>query len=154
MKGAICVTEEVATATAEPTADPGETSEPAEGEEITLERVENEAMGISVLAPEGWEEAGNGVYVRGDSVSDLTSLIQQAAMGAISLAWQDNALIMDVGEFQAEIQARENDDGEVQYMTWTPPISGVPLELAEDDEGAPTIILGSGVVEYTFVKSE
>jgi CubicO group peptidase (beta-lactamase class C family) len=79
---------------------------------------------------------------------------ENESLGTMSLAWQDDALVMDVGEFQAEIRAVEGENGETHYLTWTPPISGMPLELAKDDEGNPTIIFGSGVVAYTFVKSE
>ena len=49
--------------------------------DVTLVPFTSEAFGIAGLVPEGWAEAAPGVYVRGSSPTDLTSLIQQAAPG-------------------------------------------------------------------------
>jgi len=46
-----------------------------------LEPFTNEAMGISGVAPEGWNEAAPGVYARGDMTTDQTAIIQQATPG-------------------------------------------------------------------------
>lgn len=46
-----------------------------------LEPFTNEAMGISGVVPEDWNEAAPGVYARGDMTTDQTSIIQQAAPG-------------------------------------------------------------------------
>lgn len=73
-------------------------------------------------------------------------------LGSMSIEWQDQALLMDVGEFQTELRAREVED-EIRYLTFTPPIAGVPLEFTEDDEGNPIVVFGLGVAEYTFVQA-
>jgi CubicO group peptidase (beta-lactamase class C family) len=49
--------------------------------EITLVPFTDETFGVEGVIPEGWSEAGPGVYVRGEGVGDLTSLIIQAAPG-------------------------------------------------------------------------
>jgi len=46
-----------------------------------LESFTNEAMGISGVVPEGWNEAAPGTYIRASSEDDQTVIIQQAALG-------------------------------------------------------------------------
>ncbi len=46
-----------------------------------LEPFTNEAMGISGVVPEGWNETAPGVYARGDMTTDQTAIIQQAVPG-------------------------------------------------------------------------
>jgi CubicO group peptidase (beta-lactamase class C family) len=70
----------------------------------------------------------------------------------LEVTGENEALILDVGEFQSVIRAYEKDNGETGYFTFTPPIEGVPLEFSEDADGNPQIIFGVGVVEYIFTK--
>jgi glutamine cyclotransferase len=51
------------------------------GEEVTFQPVTDFAMGFTALEPEGWMQAGAGAYRRMASESDLTTVIQQAALG-------------------------------------------------------------------------
>jgi CubicO group peptidase (beta-lactamase class C family) len=53
----------------------------AQGGEITLVPFTSEAFGVEGVIPEGWSEAGPGVYARGEGVGDPTSLIIQVAPG-------------------------------------------------------------------------
>jgi hypothetical protein len=71
-------------------------------------------------------------------------------LGEVTLAWQGERLVLDVGEFAAEIRARLTEEDEIEYFTFDPPLAGIPLELGEDEDGQPVLILGVGVVEYTF----
>ncbi|MEA3337203.1 MAG: alpha/beta fold hydrolase [Chloroflexota bacterium] len=71
-------------------------------------------------------------------------------LGEAELRWQDDDLIMDVGEVQMTVRARRDEDGEVSYLTTTPPAAGMPLELKMDNDGNPFLQYGLGVVEYIF----
>jgi CubicO group peptidase (beta-lactamase class C family) len=75
-------------------------------------------------------------------------------LGNVTVQWQDERLVLDVGEFQTEIRARVNDEGEIKYFTFEPPLAGLPLDAKEGESGEPTLILGVGVVEYKFEKVE
>jgi hypothetical protein len=72
--------EPAAEPTIEPAAEP--TEESHEMPEVTLVPFSSETFAISGLIPEGWAEAAPGIYRRGNSATDLTSLIQQAAPGS------------------------------------------------------------------------
>jgi CubicO group peptidase (beta-lactamase class C family) len=74
-------------------------------------------------------------------------------LGAATLAWRDDALVLDVGEFQTELRASE-DEEDVRYVSFTPPLAGISFEFTEDEGGNSTITFGAGVVEYTFDKIE
>jgi CubicO group peptidase (beta-lactamase class C family) len=89
-----------------------------------------------------------------ESVSAYLGTWTHDALGEMTLAWQDDALLMDVGEVQSVVRSLVNDDGETKYLTFDPPIEGLPLEFGEDDDGQPIITLGLGVVEYVFERVE
>jgi CubicO group peptidase (beta-lactamase class C family) len=76
------------------------------------------------------------------------------ALGELTLALEDGILTADAGEFQVEIRATENDEGEIQYIATSQPLAGLPIEFSGAEEGQPVIVLGTGVVEYTFEKVE
>ena len=73
----------------------------------------------------------------------------------VTLNRDNTALLADIGEFVAELRPQRNDEGEVEsYVMYNPPVAGLTVKLAEADDGKPTIVVGMGVVEYTFVRSE
>jgi hypothetical protein len=72
--------------------------------------------------------------------------------GKLTLVVQDGAVILDVGEFQAEIRARKDEDGGISYLTIVTPLEGLPVEFTTDDNGELIMILATGVMEYTFEK--
>ena len=73
----------------------------------------------------------------------------------VTLNSDNTALVADIGEFIAELRPQLNDEGEVEnYVMYSPPLAGLAVELAENDDGDPTIVVGTGVVEYTFLKPE
>ncbi len=76
------------------------------------------------------------------------------ALGEIRLYFENGKFILDTGEFQSEIRARADDEGNISYGTFTPPIAGMPLEFGEDENGRPIVTFGAGVVEYIFKKLE
>lgn len=76
------------------------------------------------------------------------------ALGPITLSLEGETLLLDAGEFQLEIHAFEGDEGEgVEYVTFNPPLAGLPV-VFEMDEDKPTVVLGTGVAEYTFTAAE
>ncbi len=46
---------------------------------VTLKPYTDKAYGISSVAPEGWQDAGRGIYRRAKSASDITLMAQQSA---------------------------------------------------------------------------
>jgi aminopeptidase-like protein len=88
-----------------------------------------------------------------EAVAPYLGAYTHPVLGDITLAWEDNALMLDAGEFEFEIRSRL-DDGNVEYLTFTPPVEGIPVELGEDEAGNPRLVFGIGVVEYTFERIE
>jgi plasmid stabilization system protein ParE len=73
----------------------------------------------------------------------------------VTLNSDNTALLADIGEFVAELRPQLNDEGGVEnYVMYNPPLAGLAVKLAEGDDGNPIIVVGAGVVEYTFIKLE
>lgn len=89
-----------------------------------------------------------------ESVSAYLGTWTHDALGEMTLAWQDDVLVMDVGEVQSAVRSLVNDDGEIKYLTFDPPIEGLPLEFGEDEDGNLIITVGLGVVEYVYERVE
>jgi CubicO group peptidase (beta-lactamase class C family) len=108
------------------------------------------------LIEEALAELRGSLQVRVDpeKVEPYLGTYTHTALGDVELGWQNDALVLDVGEFQAEIRSRWSEGGGTSYLTFTPPLAGVPLELKEDEAGRPVMVLGAGVAEYTFEKVE
>jgi hypothetical protein len=77
------------------------------------------------------------------------------ALGQIELRLEGDALLLDAGEFQVELRAKLDDDGEVvAYVMDGPPLIGLPMSVTQGTDGAPQIVLGEGVIAYTFTWAE
>ena len=60
---------------------------------------------------------------------------------------------MDVGEFRTRLRSKAGDDGvHASYILSDSTLLGLPLQLVESNTGNPIVVLGVGVVEYTFQK--
>jgi len=127
-----------------------------------LEPFTNEAMGISGVVPEGWNETAPGVYARGDMTTDQTAIIQQAAPG--TTAEQLTAALLpqlgieefpeSVGSYESTALTWDLYIIEVEaYRSVTPGLGG-EFQFSEDDDGNPIIIIGEGAYEYIFEKVE
>jgi CubicO group peptidase (beta-lactamase class C family) len=76
------------------------------------------------------------------------------ALGTITLLLEDGVLWIDAGEFVTEVRAELNDAGEIEnYITYDMPLAGIAAHLREVD-GERRVVVGSGVVEYTFTAVE
>jgi len=95
-----------------------------------------------------------------DALSHLTDLDVEAitpylgtfhndTLGDIVLTYTDDKLTLDAGEFAVELRSFETDSGETRYVSISPAWD-FGFNFTEDDAGDPTIVLGAGLVEYTF----
>ena len=118
----------------------------AQDDEITLVPFTSELYGVEGLIPEGWSEAAPGVYARGASAMDLTSLIIQAAPGMTADALSGVLL----GQLGIDALPESTGTIETEDYTWTQYEIGVQqaglsikvdLALAEDDAGVTLVLL-------------
>jgi CubicO group peptidase (beta-lactamase class C family) len=73
------------------------------------------------------------------------------ALGAVTLELDQGRLWLDAGEFRSELRALAGGPGDgSSYLMADPPMAGLPVELRHVD-GEPTIVLGTGATQYTFV---
>lgn len=77
------------------------------------------------------------------------------ALGEITLTLVDEELTLDAGDFRTRLRPKFDDKGELQgYIQLDPPLQGAIYKFTTTEDGAPTIVLGEGAIEYTFVRSE
>ena len=121
---------------------------PAESEEaVEFEPFANEEMGISGLAPVGWNEAGPGIFARGSSGLDVAALIEQAApMSA------EDLLSTLIGQLGLDETPESVGEREANGLTWTLyaiEVQGVSVDVAltESDELALIVLLQSAADE-------
>jgi CubicO group peptidase (beta-lactamase class C family) len=118
----------------------------AQGGRITLVPFTDEDFGVAGVIPEGWSEAGPGVYARGDGSSDITTLIIQAVPGMTAQALT-GVLLPQLG-----IDALPDGTAtlETAAYTWTLYEIGieqagmsiqVDLALAENETGVTLVLL-------------
>jgi CubicO group peptidase (beta-lactamase class C family) len=84
--------------------------------------------------------------------SDVTALLGSylnEALGEVELRYEDDALVMDAGEFIVELRPNLSEDAEPNsYLLFSAPASGVGIRFEEDG-----FVLGASVTEYTFERS-
>lgn len=77
-----------------------------------------------------------------------------AELGDLTMTLDGDRVLVDVGEFSTEVLLFHNQEQDITaYAFIQPPLAGLEFKLSEDD-GPPSIIVGLGVVEYRFDKSE
>lgn len=92
-----------------------------------------------------------GTEVDPESVTPFEGRYQNEVLGVVDLALEERRLLMDIGEFVAEIRPTMNDEGEGDgYIFYDSPLRGTPVDLRQEAEGGPTLVVGEGVVEYRF----
>lgn len=115
-------------------------------DDIVLVPFVSETFGVEGVVPEGWNEAAPGVYARGASAMDLTSLIIQAAPGMTADALSG----MLLGQLGIEALPESTGAVETGAYTWTlyeinvqqAGLSiAVDLALAENETGVTLVLL-------------
>ena len=73
------------------------------------------------------------------------------ALGPITLEMEGGQLVLDAGEFSTNVRPLLDADGGLEtYITYGVPVTGLPVELLEDDAGQRTVVLGQGAMRYVF----
>ena len=89
------------------------------------------------------------------AVASFLGTYENEALGEITLEMEGGELFLDAGSFRSEIRPAVDRQGEFDtYVTYGVPIVGLPIALEEGEDGEPTVVLGQGAIEYTFVPSE
>jgi hypothetical protein len=74
-------------------------------------------------------------------------------MGDADLSLEDGKLLLDVGEFVAELLPYSDPSvGFEGFIQVSAPGQGLTFRLEEDESGAPQIVFMSGAEEYTFTQ--
>lgn len=125
--------------------------EAADPEVITLIPHTDEGYGIETVIPEGWTEAGNGIYMRSASPTDTTVLAQQAApMNAESLL---SALLPQLALTEAP-ESVGSYSGVLEWTLYQVDVSvgainvSVDLALAEAEGTTYIVLLQTAPEEY------
>lgn len=94
----------------------------------------------------------------GDSVDEAAvqpflGAYTNPVLGDADLSLQDGKLLLDVGEFVAELLPYTNPDVQFEgYIQVNAPGQGLTFRLAEDESGRPQLIFVAGAEEYTFTR--
>ncbi len=108
--------------------------------DVTLIPFEDEAFGLVGVIPEGWQEAGPGVYARGASALDPTALIIQAVPGVSA----DSLLQLLSGQLGLEAAPESTETVEIGNYTWTlyqTEAQGAAVNIALAESEGTTIIV-------------
>jgi CubicO group peptidase (beta-lactamase class C family) len=104
------------------------------------------------------QQVGEMLAKMGDSIDEAAvqpflGAYTHPVLGAVDLSLQDGKLLLDVGEFVAELRPYEDPDTQFSgYLQVSAPGQGLTYRLVEDDAGQPQIIFGQGAEEYTFTR--
>lgn len=135
--------------------------------EAVIERVLRRLYGLSVeeaerdyaftleVTEQGLDRARAALRGEVDPVAVAAHLgtYRNPALGDLRLAWEDGRLMMDAGEFALELRRRVDPaDGSIGYMTVSPPLMGLVLELTEDAAGKPALEAWVPPDRYRFTR--
>ena len=99
------------------------------------------------------ELAAELIDIEDELVAPYLGQYSNDVLGEIAIELANGELIMDVGEFRTMLRSKAGDDGvHASYILSDSTLLGLPLQLVESDTGNPIVVLGVGVVEYTFQK--
>jgi CubicO group peptidase (beta-lactamase class C family) len=114
--------------------------------EFTMQQMEKQRTELA-------EKMGDTVDVQ--TVTPWLGNYSEPALGAIALEVANGELILDTGEFRSRVRPYKDEnvafDG---YVLYDPPLPGVTLRLERNEVDAPIVILGQGLVEYTFMRND
>lgn len=96
-----------------------------------------------------------GEQVDAERVEPYLGRFANPALGEITLTLVEQELTLDAGDFITRLRPKFDDKGELEgYIQIDPPLQGAIYKFVPVEDGMPTIVLGEGAVEYTFVRSE
>jgi len=106
---------------------------------VEMESFTNEVMGITGLAPVGWIESAPGVYTRGNSALDVTTLIEQAAPGTASdlLA----GLLARMGAEDAQVSMEEYEVDGLSWALFSLEVQTVAVDIALAESGDQVLLV-------------
>lgn len=89
-----------------------------------------------------------------DVIAPYLGTFSNDVLGTITLAQdEDGTVTYDAGEFASEVWASADENtGEITYLLAEPPLAGERVQLTTAEDGAPTITIGVGLVEYIFTQ--
>ncbi len=77
------------------------------------------------------------------------------ALGEVSLRIEEGQLMLDAGEWSMQVRPLLDRQGEPDgYITYGAPLTGLPLRFEEGEDGDTVMVLGDGIVSYTFERVE
>ena len=86
-----------------------------------------------------------------DSAEPFLGRYSSPTLGEITLSLDGDQLILDAGEFQTElVPLKRPVAGAPNYYMFDPPLSGLPVELRQDDGGDPEVVIHVGTEQYVF----
>jgi CubicO group peptidase (beta-lactamase class C family) len=88
-----------------------------------------------------------------EAVTPYLGTYTSDTLGEITLSLEDGKLMLDAGEFTSELREALTEDGETVYMTYDPPVAGLPFELVGDAD-APGVVIDIVTDQYPFEKVE
>ncbi len=122
--------------------------QPAQSEELVAFGLEQIEQALADL------QEGLLPVVDENAVAPYLGAFSSPVLGTITLAFEHGVLTLDAGEFRTELRPSADAEGEVEhYVAMEGPVAGAPFEFSEE-EGESVIVLGEGVVSYTFVRVE
>jgi CubicO group peptidase (beta-lactamase class C family) len=90
-----------------------------------------------------------------EAVAPFVGTYSSPVLGGLVMSLEDGKLMADFGEVVTSIVPKTDDEGEPDnYIAFDPPLAGYPFRLEMTDDGTPTVIIGAGLVEYTFTPVE
>ncbi|MFN8374297.1 MAG: serine hydrolase domain-containing protein [Anaerolineae bacterium] len=101
------------------------------------------------------ESSGNGgveyVSADEDAAADYSGRYHNDDLGEVFVGYVDGKLMLNAGEFETELRLADGSNQEGSFVTYDPPLAGLPVQFHEED-GTMVMVIGFGVTEYTFDK--
>ena len=122
------------------------------GQELEFE--EQAVFGLMAARETIAELAGQLVEIDDESVAPYLGQYSNDVLGEMTIELENGELIMDVGEFRSRIRSKAREDGgDASYILSDSVLLGLPIKFVESVSSNPIVVLGVGVIEYTFQKS-
>ncbi len=106
-----------------------------------IEGSEQQTFGVDYVVPEA------------EAVEAFVGRYHSDELGEVFVGFSEGRLMLNAGEFETELRLQTGaNNAEDTYVTYDPPLAGLPVYFRENDAGEPIMVIGFGIVEYTFNK--